>query len=69
MKGGHIVNVEMLTDLSDQEAIEKSHDLYAATRRGQYDGFELWDRARVVIRHEGQKPPVSSQDPTKTETA
>jgi hypothetical protein len=58
MKGGHVVGVEMLPDLSDEEAIEQSHVLYAATLSGLYDGFELWDRARVVTRHEGQKPPV-----------
>ena len=55
-RGGHIVSVHTLPDLSDEEAIEKSHELYSETLSGLYDGFELWDRARVVTRHEGQKP-------------
>jgi hypothetical protein len=58
MKGGHVVSVKMLPDLPDEEAIKKLHELFSETHSGLYDGFELWDRARVVIRHKGQKPPV-----------
>jgi hypothetical protein len=32
MKGGHIADVEVLEGLSDQEAVEKSRELFAARR-------------------------------------
>lgn len=59
MRGGHIVSVEMLPGLSDQEAIEQSHRIFAERAENQYDGFELWDMARVVTRHLGSEPPIS----------
>jgi hypothetical protein len=48
IKNGHIVAVEMLFGLSDQEAIEKSHELFAA-QSADYEGFEVWDTTRVVV--------------------
>jgi hypothetical protein len=54
IRSGRIANVELLPDLSDEEAIKKSQKPFAE-RGNKYDGFELWDRARFVLRHEGQK--------------
>ncbi len=50
IREGHIADVEMLTGLSDQDAIAKAHMLFSARGR-QFDGFEVWDRARVVMRY------------------
>jgi hypothetical protein len=65
LRAGHIAAVEMLPDLSDQEAIAKAHKLFFLDRRGQFEGFELWDRTRVVFRHpdpdavEAKPPPAA----------
>jgi hypothetical protein len=60
MKGGHIGGVEAdaLQDLSDEEAIEKARELFAS-RRDQFDGFEVWQGARMVI----QEPPPDNNSP------
>ena len=50
MRGGHIEAVEELPGLADEEAITKAHALFAE-RRHSFEGFELWDRTRVIIRH------------------
>jgi hypothetical protein len=47
---GHIAGVETLSGLSDQEAIAKAHLLFSE-RSTHFDSFELWDRARVLLRH------------------
>ena len=49
LSGGHIAAVEELTGLSDEEAVAKARQLYAG-RMASYEGFEVWDRARIVIR-------------------
>jgi hypothetical protein len=52
MKQGHITAVEMLPGLNDKEAIEKSHQLFEARKdEAGYEGFEVWERARMVLRH------------------
>jgi hypothetical protein len=48
LTNGHIVTVVELEVSSDQEAIEKSEALFAETPQGQFDDFEVWDRARIV---------------------
>ena len=50
MRDGHIEAVEELPGLADEEAIAKAHALFSA-RRLSFDGFELWDNSRVLIRH------------------
>jgi hypothetical protein len=50
MRDGHIEAVEELPGLSDEQAIARAHALYAE-RKHLFEGFELWDRARVIIRH------------------
>jgi hypothetical protein len=50
MRDGHIAAVEELFGLTDEEATIKSHELYLE-RKGLYEGFELWDRTRFLIRY------------------
>ena len=50
MRDGHIEAVEELPGLADNEAITKAHALFSE-RRHSFEGFELWDRSRVLIRH------------------
>ena len=50
MRDGHIGAVEELPGLADDEAITKAHALLSE-RRHSFEGFELWDRSRVLIRH------------------
>ncbi len=51
LRASHIVGVEMLPGLSDQEAIAQAQKLFSLKRPGQFEGFEVWDRTRVVFRH------------------
>jgi hypothetical protein len=48
-RGGHIESVEELIGHSDEEATDISHKLFLK-RKNTFDGFELWDRARVITR-------------------
>ena len=57
MRGGHIEAVEELPGLSDEEAIAKAHALFSE-RKHLFEGFELWDRTRLIIRH----PEVAAQN-------
>jgi hypothetical protein len=50
MRGGHIEAVEELPGLAQEEAIAKAHALFSE-RRHSFEGFELWDRTRVLIRY------------------
>ena len=50
MRGGHIEAVEELPGLSDEQALAKAHALFSE-RKHTFEGFELWNRARVIIRH------------------
>jgi hypothetical protein len=61
LKNGHVVGVEMLPGLSDQEAIAKSYELFFDAPRRRYDGFEVWQMSRFVMRHEeaSSLPPFS----------
>jgi hypothetical protein len=50
LRDRHIAGVEMLPlGLSDEDAITMAHAL-SSKRRGRFDGFEVWDRARFVFR-------------------
>lgn len=52
MRGGHIQSVEELPGLTDAEAVEKAHALFAERKR-EFEGFEVWDRSRVLIQYPG----------------
>jgi hypothetical protein len=62
MKAGHIVGVEELPGLSDQEAVEKAHLLFAQ-RKDPLDGFEVWERARVVLQYPPPEPETEIPKP------
>jgi hypothetical protein len=48
LRDGQIAGVEMLPlGLSDEDAITRAHTL-CSKRKGPFDGFEVWDRARLV---------------------
>ena len=49
LRDGHIVGVELLTDASDEAAIEEAEALFA-DRKDKFAGYEVWDRARFVHR-------------------
>jgi len=52
MRDGHIAGVEMLPHHSDEEAIKKSEEMFAArAAKRRYDGFELWDMERFITRY------------------
>jgi hypothetical protein len=55
MRMGHIAGVETLAGMSDEEAIKKSRELFAA-RASEFDGFEVWELTRMVIQHPPAKP-------------
>jgi hypothetical protein len=65
VRAGHIAAVEMLTGLSDKDAIAKAHSLFSE-RKTQFDGFEVWDQTRFLFRHPDPdaaepKPPPASE--------
>ena len=56
MRAGHIADLSTsMTGLSDQDAIAMAHLLFLERGAG-FDGFEVWDRARMVIRHPDPPP-------------
>jgi hypothetical protein len=58
LKQGHIAAVEPVFGLSDDEAVEKCREMFAARKdEAQYEGFEVWDLARMII----QCPPPSTK--------
>ena len=50
MRGGQIEAVEELSGLSDNEAVAKARALFSERKR-EFDGFEVWNRTRVIVRH------------------
>ena len=50
MRDGHVAAVEELFGLTEEEAAIKSHKLYLE-RKSLYEGFELWDLTRFLLRH------------------
>ena len=48
---GRNAGVEALpSGLSDKDAIARAHTLLSK-RKGPFDGFEVWDGARLILRH------------------
>jgi hypothetical protein len=60
MRDGHIVGVEALPDMSDAEAIARGHQLLKERRSQPLAGFEIWDRARIVIQYPSADATVGS---------
>ena len=66
LRGGRIAGVEILPiGLSDEDAIARAHTL-SSKRKGPFDSFEVWDRARFVFR----RPPAETlgDDPPRAPT-
>ena len=60
VRAARIAGVEMLTGLSDKDAIAKAHSLFSE-RKTQFDGFEVWDQTRFLFRH--PDPDASTPQP------
>jgi hypothetical protein len=50
MRGGRIEAVEELAGFSDERGLAKAHALFSE-RKHKFEGFELWNRTRVIVRH------------------
>ena len=51
MRDGHIASVELLDQLSDEQAIAAAGQRFLVRVREGFDGFEVWDRERRVFRY------------------
>jgi hypothetical protein len=52
MRAGHIAGVEAIPGLPDDETIRRARELFEERRQSHaYDGFEVWDLARVVFQY------------------
>jgi hypothetical protein len=61
MRRGRIQAVEEMPGLSDDEAVAKCRLLFTQ-RQNQFDGFEVWDRSRMVRQHPPHEPEASKSD-------
>lgn len=52
INGGHIVASQDLVATEDGAAIAEGHGVFER-RKGHCSGFEVWERDRVVHRHDG----------------
>jgi hypothetical protein len=59
VRGGHIVDVDEVSGPSDEEAIGKAQALFSE-REDLFEGFELWDRTRMLI---GYPQPSAPNNP------
>jgi len=51
-RNGHIHAVELLTDASDDAAIQQARELFEKRRgKDEFESFEVWDRARFGHRY------------------
>jgi hypothetical protein len=58
MRDGHIASVEAIPGFTDEETVRRAHLLFEERRKASaYDGFEVWDLARVVLQY-----PVTAAD-------
>jgi hypothetical protein len=63
LRVGRIAGVEILpVGLSDEDAIARAHTL-ASKRKGPFDSFEVWDRARFIFRRPPSAEPLGTDQP------
>jgi hypothetical protein len=62
MRNGHIASVRELPGLGDQEAVDFASRLFGKSTDG-FDGFEVWDRARMIIQHPPPAPVAKPAPP------
>lgn len=63
-RGGHIAAVETLKEGSDEALVEQARALFENSERD-YQGFEVWDRARFVYRYPELPPAYRSAPMTE----
>jgi hypothetical protein len=53
MRGGHIVGVEAILNLSDDESVKRAWQLFIEKQKAEYhfDGFEVWELSRMVFQY------------------
>jgi hypothetical protein len=65
MRNGHIAAVELLEDVTDdRDAIKQGSARFLGRLREGYEGFEIWERDRMVFRYpedENQAGPASNE--------
>jgi hypothetical protein len=65
LRDGHLAGVEMLPlGLPDEDAIARAHIL-SSKRKGPFNGFEVWNRGRVVFRHPNPYAETLAADPPR----
>jgi hypothetical protein len=64
MRNGHIGGVEELPGLSDDEAIAKGRELFEHRKAQKFDGFEIWERSRMLIQYPEPTSVVAPRAPT-----
>jgi len=57
VKGGHVMAVEELPGLSEEEAVAQARDLFQARKGDRIEGFEVWDGGRSILAHPHPRPP------------
>jgi hypothetical protein len=67
MRNGHIVSVEEMPGLSDEEAVAKGRHLFEERAPQGFDGFEVWDRARMLIQYPEPTPIVTPKAPSEAD--
>lgn len=50
-RGGHIASVEDLAAGSDDALIRQAQAVFEKRKDEEFDGFEVWDRARIVYQY------------------
>ena len=69
LRNGHITGVEVVSGLSDSEAVEKFHALFESKKEAAgYEGFEVWEQARIVHQHPPLKDGSRAQYERKSST-
>jgi hypothetical protein len=69
MRKGHIASVEAIPGLSDEETVKRAWELFTEKLKARYsyDGFEVWDLARVVFQHPKPAPEDKSSETSSSQ--
>lgn len=62
VRRGHIVSVRELPGLSEIEAVDFARHLFSKYAKD-HDGFEVWDRSRMIAQHPLPTPLVVPAPP------
>jgi hypothetical protein len=65
MRNGHIAAVEAVPGLNDEEAVKKSREMFEARKdEAHYEGFEVWELARMIIQYPPATEGAVTPDPS-----